>query len=298
MNIVFHSTHFLIEDWQKAFTQVNPSIKLYKIGDIPMEEIDILLIWKPKITDWRAASRLKLVIRLGAGIDVMAKDLQLPANTKTERLRDGGMKTAMCDYAAYAVLHYQRRFDIFQQAQQQSEWLQQRDYKTRAEVKIGVLGLGHLGNAVATFLAESGYQVSGWSRNIKNIDNIKSYHSLDQLTDFLTHCNILINMLPHTEETHHLMNSERLAQLPSNAAIVSLSRGGIIDTEAMVSLIDKGHLRGAFMDVFEQEPLEKNSPLWQHPKITITPHQSAPTQAVESAKEILTLIEEFKKAET
>ncbi len=293
MNIVFHSTHFDIAEWQHAFTSLNPAIKLYRHNEIAPEEVDILLIWKPEITNWKNATRLKLVVWLGAGIDVTGKTLSLPSGVSEERLKDAGMKIAMCDYAHYAVLHYQRRFDHFQQAQRHHDWILKRDYRKKAETRVGVLGLGHLGGAIASYLAEADYIVSGWSRTPKNLNQVTTYAGIDELDNFLSQCQILINMLPLTEQTHHFLSQKRLAKLPHNAAIISLSRGAIIDTEALLAHIDQGHLRGAFIDVFEKEPLDKDSALWSHPKITITPHQSAPTLPIDAAKEVLMLLDEI-----
>ncbi len=291
MNIVFHSSQFNLSEWQQAFDKLSGDIILQSVDQVAMTDIDVLLIWKPTVLDWSAASNLQLVVWLGAGVDVTNPKLQLPSGVPQERLKDGGMKAAMCDYAHYAVLHYQRRFDRFLEAQRQSHWIIERDYKRKSDISIGVLGLGHLGMAVAEYLANQGYPVSGWSRSPKNHENVHSYAGDEQLEPFLKQCDLLINMLPHTTATHHLLDEQRLRQLPQHSAIISLSRGAIIDTQAMVNLIDQGHLRGAFMDVFEQEPLDKASPLWQHPKIIITPHQSAPTQTLDSAREIIHLIQ-------
>ncbi|MDA9004141.1 glyoxylate/hydroxypyruvate reductase A [bacterium] len=293
MNIVFHSTHFERSEWQQAFTSLNTGIQLRDMDDIEMSDVDVLLVWKPGITDWRAATNLQCVVWLGAGVDVTNTGLSLPPNTRQERLHDGGMREAMCDYALYAVLHYQRRFDIFAQAQRQQQWIHERDYRKKSDMSLGVLGFGHLGRAVAEYLASMGYCVSAWSRSARTSDSVVTYAGLDTLEHFLNQSPILINMLPQTPETHHLLDETRLSQLPSHSALISLSRGAVIDTQALLRLIDNGHLRGAFMDVFEQEPLSPSSPLWHHPNITMTPHQSAPTQVLDSAQEIAKLVAEI-----
>jgi glyoxylate/hydroxypyruvate reductase A len=292
MNIVFHSSQFLLEEWQQAFEKIDASIQLHHANTIPMAEVDCLLTWKPTITDWQSATKLRCVIYLGAGIDINAEPLLLPTHTKILRLHDAGMKAAMCDYASYAVLHFQRRFDHFAQAQRKNQWLHDRDYRSRADTRIGVLGLGYLGGAVANHLHHGGYPISAWSRSLKVIAGINTYHGLDTMKDFLSQCDVLINMLPHTHETHHLLNLVRLSQLPKDAAVISLSRGAIIDTSALLEQLNNDHLRGAFMDVFEQEPLAKDSLLWQHPKVFITPHQSAPTQVLEAVKEARLIIQD------
>jgi glyoxylate/hydroxypyruvate reductase A len=296
INVAFHSTQFSITEWQDAFDVLAENIQLNAVSTDNVSEndiscIDVLLIWKPSVTDWRSANRLQHVIYLGASADhIDAKPLQLPDGVIIHRLHDAGMKTAMCDYAEYAVLHYQRRFDLFLQAQKSRDWISQRDYRQRHDINVSILGLGILGSAIATHLQNVGYCVSGWSRSPKHIEGVETFFEVDSIKKCLNKCDIIINMLPHTKDTHHFLNHERLSLLPKGASLISLSRGAIIDTTALLKLLDSEHLRGAFLDVFEQEPLPKESTLWSHPKVTLTPHQSAPTQIIEAAKEITTLL--------
>jgi glyoxylate/hydroxypyruvate reductase A len=293
ITVGFHSTQFSVSEWQDAFDLLDDNIQLKTINhisDSSTGDINVLLLWKPSVTDWSAATHLQHVIYLGASIDIEANPLQLPEGTTIHRVHDAGMKKAMCDYVEYAVLHYQRRFDFFLQAQQNNDWIIERDYRQRQDIKVSILGLGILGSAIAAHLQQVGYCVSGWSRSHKSIEGIESFNGSDGFSDCINKCDIVINMLPHNKETHHFLNHKRLLSLPKNTAIISLSRGAIIDTTALLNLLDNEHLRGAFLDVFEEEPLPKKSPLWSHPKVTITPHQSAPTQIIEAAKEIVLLI--------
>jgi glyoxylate/hydroxypyruvate reductase A len=299
-SIGFNSTQFCIAEWQDAFDSLEGDIYLNAIShDTSIDDIrniNILLMWKPSITDWKAASRLQHVIYLGASVDMDTNPLQLPDGVTIHRLHDAGMKQAMCDYAEYAVLHYQRRFDHFSQAQQRHTWVNNRDYRQRHEIAVSILGLGILGSTIATHLHKVGYCVAGWSKSPKHIEGVNTVCGISSLHHCLNKCDVLINMLPHTQETHHFLNDERLSLLPKGAAIISLSRGAIIDTAALLKSLDNGHLRGAFLDVFEEEPLPKESPLWRHPQVTLTPHQSAPTQIIEAAKEITLLIHKIKRA--
>lgn len=291
MKIAFDSTQFELAPWQSAFQQIDSGVELQDAKAYVDEDIDNLLVWKPVRSDWREAKNLKRVIFLGAGVDVLQTGLELPDGVKQHRLIDAGMRTAMCDYAHYAVLHYQRRFDRFLQAQRKQQWVSKRDYHTKAQSPVGVLGLGHLGGAIANYLSKQGYPVCGWSRSQKAIYGVKCYAGEEQLPKFLAQSPLLINMLPHTALSTHFLNRERLLKLPPRSAVISLSRGAVIDTDAMLSLINDGHLRGAFMDVFEREPLPVDSPLWQHPKVIITPHQSAPTQELDAVEEIMRILQ-------
>ena len=281
---------FTLDTWQRAFQQVDPSLKLYSAENYPIEQIETLLVWKPVRNDWRNAKKLKRVIWLGAGVDATQTELKVVEGVSQHRLIDAGMREAMCDYAHYAVLHYQRRFDHFLQAQREKRWVTERDYFTKSETPVSILGLGYLGSSISLYLSKMGYPTCGWSRSKKHIKGVQCYEGESQLKDFLLQSKLLINMLPLSMATKHFLNMSRMQQLPQGAAIISLSRGAVIDTKSMLELIDSGYLRGAFMDVFEQEPLPIDSPLWNHPKVIITPHQCAPTQALETAREVVALL--------
>ena len=291
MNIVFDSTCFCIDQWQQAFSEIGSTVTLLKPHSVSDDKVDVLLLWKPVRQDWTNASGLKLVFFLGAGVDMSQGKVEFRPGVSVTHFKDAGMKRAMCDYVSYALMHYQRRFDHFQQCQQKCYWEQQRAYRTSESMRVTVLGLGSLGAVVATHLAALGYQVCGWSRSAKQLDNVQCVYGGESLYSLLARTEVLVNMLPDTPKTRHLIGMEVLAALPQDAVVISLSRGSVIDTQALLTLLDTHHLRGAFMDVFEQEPLMPNDPLWHHPKITITPHQSAPTQALDGAKEIVVALQ-------
>ncbi|ABC33434.1 Phosphoglycerate dehydrogenase and related dehydrogenase [Hahella chejuensis KCTC 2396] len=290
MNIVFHSGAFDLQEWRRVAQTISPEFQLQAPEDVAIEEIDVLLIWRPTLTDWTQARNLKLVIGLGAGIDGLIRQLRLPPNTPVERMRDAGMRQAMSEYATYAVLHFQRNFDQFRQAQQENNWLTHSPYRANRETRVGVLGLGSLGGAVAQRLHNLGYPTSGWSRSPKTLSGVAAYAGEDRLNEFLGQCDILINMLPHNAATEGFLNQDRLSQLPPGAALICVSRGAVTDENALLEHLDSGHLRGAMMDVFQQEPLPADHPLWSHPKVWVTPHQSAPTQVEPALREVMDIL--------
>ncbi|MBU6950964.1 NAD(P)-dependent oxidoreductase [Hahella sp. HN01] len=292
MNIVFHSAAFDLLAWRRVAQTISPEFQLLAPEDVAIEEIDVLLIWRPTLTDWTQACNLKLVIGLGAGIDGLLQQLRLPAGVPVERMRDAGMRQAMSEYATYAVLHFQRNFDQFRQAQQDKVWLTNSPYRANRETRVGVLGLGSLGGAVAQHLSQLGYPTSGWSRSGKLLSGVATFAGETALDEFLGQCDILINMLPHNSATESFLNRDRLSRLPQGAAVVCVSRGAVTDENALLEHLDNGHLRGAMMDVFQQEPLSDTHPLWSHPKVWVTPHQSAPTQIEPALREVVDILRE------
>ena len=256
MKIAFHSQSFCVHDWQRAFNNICPQVTLHNVSDGDSNQypdITALLLWKPTKKQWcDTLPNLSHVFYLGASLEAH-DSMVLPQGVTVHRLHDAGMKTAMCDYAEYAVLHFQRRFDVFQQAQRQQQWVTERDYEERNNIHVLILGLGSLGSAVATHLASTGYQVTGGQDHPRQS---QAPHTAGIASESaVRQCNILINLLPITAETHHFLNAERIAWLSTSSAIISLSRGAIIDTQALLNALDNHQLRGAFLDVFETEPL-------------------------------------------
>src|SRR5690606_40007538 len=128
------------------------------------------------------------------------------------------------------------------------------------------------GAYVAERLADMGYQVSGWANSPKEIDQVKSYVGSEQLSGFLAQSQILINLLPLTEDNTSILSAELFQRLPEQAALIHVGRGQHLIEQDLLNALDSSQLRGAIVDVFEQEPLAAEHPFWQHEKIVVTPH--------------------------
>lgn len=134
------------------------------------------------------------------------------------------------------------------------------------------MGLGEIGHHVATQLRDMGYPVVGWSNSAKNIAGVQTFAGEAQFAEFIQHPQVLINLLPLTAETKHILSEKTFDLLPKGAAIINTGRGGHLNATDLLAALDSGHLTGAILDVFEQEPLSPENPLWHHPNIVITPH--------------------------
>jgi glyoxylate/hydroxypyruvate reductase len=189
------------------------------------------------------------------------------------------------EYALYGVLHYHRQVDVYQQQQQANIW-QPQPTRLAKNTRVTILGLGHLGVHVAQTLAKLGYTVSGWSRQHREYDGIRCVHGYAALDTLLQESDVIIGMLPSTDETRHLLNAQRLAMLPKDAAIVNAGRGTLIDEDALLTLLNQQHLRFVLLDVFATEPLPTAHPFWQHPSVIMTPHVAADTLPEEAVAQI------------
>lgn len=224
---------------------------------------------------------LRGVFAMGAGVDDilgrLARDPEmLAASVPLMRLEDTGMARQMQEYALCCVLGWFRRFDDYRRQQQQAHW-QPLTLTPRDAFTVGVLGAGVLGQSVIAALKPWGFPLRVWSRTPKQIDGVASFAGRDALDDFLRGTQVAINLLPTTPETTNLFDARTLAQLPPDACFLNLARGAQVVEADLLAALESGRLREAALDVFQQEPLPPENPLWRHPRVTITPHIAALT---------------------
>ena len=163
--------------------------------------------------------------------------------------------------------------------------------------RVGILGLGELGSDAARVLASIGFDVAGWSRREKTIDGVQSFFGEDAFTPFLGRTDILVCLLPLTEAPRGILNADTLSQLPEGAYVINAARGGHQVEADLLAALDSGHLAGAALDVFNEEPLPASSPIWDHPKVLVTPHIASLSSPGSAAREIAANIRRIRKGE-
>jgi len=249
-------------------------------------EIEFALAWKPERGLLAKFPNLKLIQSLGMGVDHIFLDRDLPAGVPVARLVDPDMVRQMSEYVVFAALRHHRRMDAYDANQRAGRWASA-GLRDTPEVRAGVLGLGAIGSDTARKLSLLGFQVAGWSRTKKSLDGIESFHGSDGLTAFLNRTDILVCLLPLTPETHSLLDAAAFAALPQGAYVINLARGGHVVEADLLAAIERGHLAGATLDVFETEPLPAGHPFWDHPKIHVTPHVAGLTNPRTSAAQVV-----------
>ncbi|GLK83798.1 2-hydroxyacid dehydrogenase [Ancylobacter defluvii] len=229
------------------------------------------LVWKPTAGLMARLPNLEAIFSMGAGIDHVLADPELPPGPPIVRLMHDKTREQMRDYALHAVLHYYRLMDVASAQQASRKWafLQIRD---KAKLKVGVLGLGEMGGAAARALAGLGFSVLGWSRSARQIDGVTSFSGADGLKAMLAESYFLLSVLPATEDTVGILNAELFAALPKGAVVINIGRGNHLVPADLLAALDSGHLAGAALDVFDPEPMPQDSPFWTHPKVRVTPH--------------------------
>ncbi|MGB5458884.1 MAG: NAD(P)-dependent oxidoreductase, partial [Eudoraea sp.] len=137
---------------------------------------------------------------------------------------------------------------------------------------VGIMGMGALGEKLAEDLIKNRFKVIGWATSPKIIPGVKVYTGDKEKNTFLSRSNILVCLLPLTRETTGILNSKLFKELPKQSYVINVARGGHLVDEDLLEYINNGHLAGAGLDVFHEEPLSVEHPFWTHPKIHITPH--------------------------
>ncbi|MBD8492264.1 2-hydroxyacid dehydrogenase [Pseudomonas syringae] len=262
--------------WKSLFEHHAPDIEVRVWPDIgnPLD-IRYFAAWQPPRQLHERFANLEVVFATSAGVDQFDLDA-LPGHIKLVRMLDPGIIQGIVEYACCAVLSLHRQFPLYLQQQQARCW-QDHLLTAAAQRRVGVMGLGNLGRAVLHSLRAFNFQLHGWARSHKCIDGVQCHAGSDQLETFLHQCDILICLLPLTDDTRGILNAKTLAALPKGASLINLGRGGHLKEDDLLEALDSGHLNHAILDVLNDEPPSPGHRFWQHPRVWLTPHIGAMT---------------------
>jgi glyoxylate/hydroxypyruvate reductase A len=239
-------------------------------------------------------SNLKLVISTGAGVDHMLKDPTFPKDVPLVRMVDPGLTQGMVEYVVMATLLCSRKMHRFFANHGRKVW-EPESAPLASEMTVGVMGLGVLGRACAGALRGMGFNVIGWSRTPKAFDEVQTFDGLDGLEKFLPRTQILVCLLPLTEETEGILGRGTFNRLAPGAAVINVGRGGHMVEADLITALDKGKVEVAVLDVFREEPLPVDNPLWDHPRVFITPHIASVTTPETAVLAVADAVEELRK---
>ncbi|NML12649.1 glyoxylate/hydroxypyruvate reductase A [Sphingobium sp. AR-3-1] len=278
--------------WRAIFAEEAPDIAFVDPSQ-PHDPAAIryLAAWAPSAALIASLPNLDILFSIGAGIDQFDMDA-LPPHIRVVRMIEPGIVAGMVEYATMAVLALHRNLIDYGIAQRQGRWAPIK-LVPAGERRIGVMGLGNLGQAVLGALRPFGFPLSGWSRSAHAIDRVDCYAGENGLPGFLAGCDILICLLPLTNETRGILCRDTLSQLPRGAAIINVGRGGHLVEQDLLSLLEDGHVSGAVLDVAEPEPLPAGHAFWAHPRIMLTPHVASMTRPDGAARALIANIRRF-----
>ena len=258
--------------WIRALRDAAPGIEV-----LPRHEVSdpasvvFALAWSHPPGIFSQYPNLKCISSMGAGVDYLLRDKEIPAHIPIVRIIDPKLSHDMFEFALAVIMNRLRGLTHYRQNQEQRYW-KKKPYLTMADLRVGVMGTGVIGDHVAAQLQQTGFRVHGWSRSQRKETSYPEFHGNGQLQEFLSQSDILICLLPLTQETQGILNQNNLQALPKGAWVINLGRGGHVVDEDLLSALDSGHLDGANLDVFREEPLPESHPLWSHPRIFVTPH--------------------------
>jgi len=298
MSILFFSIDDPPEPWRVALARALPDMPLRiwpEAGDL--REVRYALVWKPPAGMLETLPNLKAILSLGAGVDHLLLDPELPRNVPVVRMVDAGYADQMSEYALYAVLHFHRRMGEYREQQRRAQW-QPLEAVPVAQRTVGVMGAGVLGGDFIRKLAPLGFRIRVWSRTRKALAGAESFSGPEGLAPFLAGTQILVNFLPLTPHTRDILNAKTLGLLPRGACIVNIARGAHLVEADLLAALDTGHIGGAMLDVFAQEPLPVEHPLWSHPRVVVTPHIAGQAIAELMVSQVVDNIRRIERGET
>lgn len=261
--------------WAAALRAAMPGERLVVSAD-EADDIDVAVVANPPPGALDGLPRLRLIQSLWAGVERLLLDPGLPAGVPIARMVDPAMSAAMAETALWATLALHRGFFRYARLQREARWAPH-GQRRADETTVAVLGLGGMGGAAASRIAAQGYRVRGWSARPARLPGVETVAGAAALAPLLAQADIVINLLPLTDETRGLFDATRLAQMKRGAALVNLARGAHVVEADLLTALDAGQLRHAVLDVFAEEPLPAAHPFWRHPRVTVLPHAAAQT---------------------
>jgi len=248
-------------------------------------DIEYALVWQPPPGLLASLPNLKAIFSMGAGVDHIAADPERPKHLPVVRMVEEGLTAGMTEFVVMQVLYHHRNMLTYRRQAEQRRW-QEISQVPAQERRVSILGLGVLGQDAAKMLARFDFDVAGWSRSPKEVEGVTCYHGQDGLDEILARTDILVCLLPLTSETRGILNAGLFAKMPRGACLINVGRGGHQVEKDLLAALDSGHLKEASLDVFEEEPLPPESPLWNHPQVVMTPHIASMTMPETAAKAV------------
>lgn len=288
MSLLIRSPNEAIVDprrWRDAIAAQMPELEIHVWPDTgALDQVEVMLAMRAEPELFAALPNLKLLQLFSAGADGVLRDPSIPQDLPVSRLVDAQFANTMSLFVLAAVLRYHRQLDEYARQQAAHVW-QRLPVPHAGERTVGIMGLGALGSDLARKLAGLGFEVAGWSRTPKTLPGVTAFHGREQFGAFLSRCGILVSLLPLTAETHGILCAETFAQLPRGSYVINVGRGEQHVVADVIAALDSGQLAGVTLDVHEHdpEPPPADSPLWEHPRVTITPHIATLSSAASAA---------------
>lgn len=259
---------------QFANVEVSIASTLEEAGHA-VEEAEVLITIGNQLGEnagkiYRRAQRLKWVQSFGTGVDNIRGHPDLPDSVAVTRVH--GLHGPQMSEAAFAgMLAFARRIPELVRNQDRAKWLKPHSTMLFGKT-VGIFGLGAIANDLAPRCRAFGMKVIGITGTRTRVPGFDRVFTTGELEKAVSELDYLVVLTPYTEKTHHIIDARIFAAMRGGAVLVNLSRGGVVDEDALLDALDKGEIAGAAVDVFERQPLPADSRFWSHPRVFVTPH--------------------------
>ncbi|PZX28193.1 Glyoxylate/hydroxypyruvate reductase A [Cupriavidus phytorum] len=274
------------QDWRTVFARERPDVDFRIWPDVgDPEQVRYLAVWEPPEDIGQRFPNLQAVFSTGAGVDQFNLKA-IPEHLPLVRMIEPGIVEGMVEYAVFSVLALHRDMPAYRRQQAQADW-RPIPVQPAQERRVGVLGLGSLAQAVLARLGLFGFDCAGWSRSRRSLDGVTCYAGQEELDAFLARTDILVCLLPLTDETRGMLGARMFNILPRGAGLVHVGRGQQLNHADLLAALESGQLGDAILDVTHPEPLPADHPLWRHPRVWLTPHIASMTRPDTAARTVL-----------
>jgi glyoxylate/hydroxypyruvate reductase len=284
MTILVAVTGMDVPVWVERLQRALPGMPVVVMGDdFDRAGVRYAVTWKHPPGALADLPNLQAIFSLGAGVDHVLTDPTLP-DVPLLRVVDQDLTNRMSEYVVLHCLRILRQADTYRRQQAGGIWEDDLEQPAARDVRVGMLGLGVLGQDAARKLAVMGFDVAGWSRAPRTVDGLRTFAGAAGQAEFLARTDILVCLLPLTPETTGILNLKLLQGLSRKGGwtgrlegphLINAGRGKLQIEADILTALDTGVLASATLDVFQTEPLPAASPLWTHPRVVVTPHNAA-----------------------
>jgi glyoxylate/hydroxypyruvate reductase len=285
--------------WLHALSKAMPNERIVafnELSDVARRDATIAIVANPDPAQLKQLPSLRWVQSLWAGVERLVSEYDNEF-VAIVRLEDPQLAATMAEAVLAWTLYLHRNMPAYAAQQRKRVW-QPQPLRLPHEQCVALLGLGNLGQRAAQSLLNAGFGVIGWSRTATQIDRVRTHYGEDSLNTVLSQADIVVCLLPLTDQTRGLLNAQRFSAMKPTASLINFGRGAIVNSNDLLNALDEKKLSHAVLDVFEIEPLPSESALWSHENITVLPHISAPTHKQSAAEIVANNIAAFRANRT
>ncbi|MDD7973000.1 2-hydroxyacid dehydrogenase [Roseinatronobacter alkalisoli] len=284
MALLYLSTSARLPVWKTIFNEAGVTLIAGEDAVNDPLEVTAIACWTPP-ADLTRYPNLRVVLSVGAGVDHLPP---MPQGVALARTLAPGIEAMVRDWVVMATLMLHRDMPKYLDQGRGGLW-QGHPVRLASARRVGILGMGRIGGLVADSLSALGFDVAGLSRSGQG--GAVPLFTAEQTGAFFARSDLLICLLPLTDATRGILGARTFAALPRGAGLIHAGRGAHLDMQALRAALEGGQLSAAMLDVTDPEPLPRDHWLWRDPRVIITPHVAAQTDATEGARHALAVVQ-------